>query len=169
MNKEVIEKTSNTKATVIFSKDRKKRYLLKYEWDDSKPKACIIMKKPSTSDEYITDQTTLLVRNNAAINNFGSISIVNLFCALDKSRFETDRINSSILADECSKSDIVIVAFGRGTGFEEQKQSLLEGLETYKDKLFTIADSKGQHFSHPLSPQAREWKLVRLTEKVTKA
>lgn len=166
MNKELIEKTNSTKTTAIFSKDNKKRYLLKYEWDDSKPKACIIMKKPSTSDEYITDQTTLLVRNNAARNNFGSISIVNLFCGLDKTRFETDRINSSILADECSKSDIIIVAFGRGIGFEEQKQSLLEGLAAYKEKLFTIEDSKGQPFSHPLSPQAREWQLVRL-EKLT--
>jgi len=71
-----IEFTSDIKTTAIFSKDKKKRYILRIEWNESKPKACIIMTYPSTADEYIIDQTTMLVRNNAIEQGYGSISIV---------------------------------------------------------------------------------------------
>lgn len=157
-----IELVSNIKTTAVFSKDKKKRYILKMEWDDNKPKACIIMTNPSTADEYIIDQTTMLVRNNAVAQGFGSISIVNLFCGLDLTKPETDRVNSSVLADECSKAEIVIVAYGRGTAHTERKEQLLEALQPYKDKLHTIVDSTGAPFSHPLAPRARLWAIEKI-------
>lgn len=157
-----IELVSNIKTTAVFSKDKKKRYILKMEWDDNKPKACIIMTYPSTADEYIIDQTTMLVRNNAVAQGFGSISIVNLFCGLDLTKPETDRVNSSVLADECSKAEIVIVAYGRGTAHTERKEQLLEALQPYKDKLHTIVDSTGAPFSHPLAPRARLWAIEKI-------
>lgn len=127
------------------------------EWDDSKPKACIIMTYPSTADEYFFDQTTMLVRNNAISQGYGSVSVVNLFCGLDMNKPETDRTNSSVLADECSKADVVIVAYGRGTSHTERKEQLLEALKPYKDKLYNIIDTSGAPFSHPLAPKARNW------------
>ena len=157
-----IEFTSDIKTTAIFSKDKKKRYILRIEWNESKPKACIIMTYPSTADEYIIDQTTMLVRNNAIEQGYGSISIVNLFCGLDLSKPETDRTNSSVLADECSKADIVIVAYGRGTAHTERKQQLLEALTPYKDKLYNIIDTTGAPFSHPLSPRSRVWAVEKI-------
>jgi len=164
MNNNLIERTANIKSTAVFSKDNKKRYLLKFEWDNNKPNACIIMSQPSTADELICDQTTMLVRNNAIAQNFGSISIANLFCSLDFNKPETDRINSSIVLEECSKADVVIVAYGRGTAHTEEKERLLEALKkTCPNKLNTIIDTSGQLFSHPLSPKARVWKLQKLS------
>lgn len=162
-NSNLIERTAEIKSTVIFSKDNKRRYLLKYEWDSSSPKACIIMSQPSTADELVTDQTTMLVRNNAVAQNFGSISIVNVFCTLDPKKPENDRINSSVILEECSAADVVIVAYGRGTAHTEEKEKLFEALKkTCPEKLHTIIDSSGQPFSHPLSPKAREWKLSKI-------
>lgn len=158
----MIEKTSTIKTIAFFSKDKKKRYLLHISWDDSKPKACIIMTYPSTADEFIIDQTTMLCRNNAVRQGYGSISIVNLFCGLDLTRPETDRMNGSVLAEECAKAEIVIIAYGRGVAHTEEKARLLEALKPYHEKLYTIVDSAGQPFSHPLSPKARDWRVIKL-------
>ena len=133
MNTNVIERTSNIQTRAIFSKDGKKRYLLEMVFDENKPKACIIMTYPSTSDEYIIDQTTMLCRNNALKQGYGAITIVNLFCGLDMKKPESDRMNSSVLAEECCKADIVLIAYGRGTAHTEEKERLLEALKPYSE------------------------------------
>ena len=163
MNNNLTERTSHITRSAIFSKDGKKRYKLESVWDEKKPKACIIMSQPSTADELITDQTTMLCFNNAVTEGFGSISIVNVFCSLDFNKPETDRINSSLVLEECGKADVVIVAYGRGTAHTEEKERLLEALKkTYPEKLHTLIDGEGKAFTHPLSPKARNWKIERL-------
>lgn len=158
-----IERTSIITTKAVFSRDGKKRYLLEMCFDESKPKCCIIMTYPSTADEYLLDQTTMLVRNNAIKQGYGSIAIVNVFCGLDMSKPETDRVNGSVLAEQCSKADIVLIAYGRGTAHTEEKERLLEALKPYAEKLFTIVNSAKEPFSHPLSPRAREWRVEKLT------
>ena len=164
MNNNLTERVSHITRSAVFSKDGKKRYKLESVWDDKKPKACVIMSTPSTADELLTDQTTMLCYNNAVAQNFGGISIVNVFCGLDYKKPETDRINSSIVLEECGKADVVIVAYGRGTAHTEEKERLLEVLKkTCPKKLHTIIDSSGQAYSHPLSPKARNWKIQKLS------
>lgn len=163
MNNNLTERISHITRSAVFSKDGKKRYKLESIWDENKPKACIIMSTPSTADELLCDQTTMLCYNNAVAQNFGGISIINVFCGLDYKKPETDRINSSIVLEECGKADVVIVAYGRGTAHTEEKERLLEALKkTFPEKLQTIIDSSGQPYSHPLSPKARNWKIERL-------
>ena len=163
MNNNLTERVSHITRSAIFSKDGKKRYKLESVWDEKKPKACIIMSAPSTADELLCDQTTMLCYNNAVVQNFGGISIVNVFCGLDFKKPETDRINSSLLLEECSKADVVIVAYGRGTAHTEEKERLLEALKkTCPEKLHTLIDSSGQPYSHPLSPKAHYWRIERL-------
>ena len=163
MNNNLTERTSKITRSAVFSKDGKKRYKLQSVWDEKKPKACIIMSQPSTADELLTDQTTMLCYNNAVTQNFGGISIVNVFCGLGYKKPETDRINSSIVLEECGKADVVIVAYGRGTAHTEEKERLLETLKkTCPEKLHTLIDGHEQPYSHPLSPKARNWKIERL-------
>ena len=164
MNNNLTERTSNITRSAIFSKDGKKRYKLESVWDENKPKACIIMSQPSTADELLCDQTTMLCYNNAVAQNFGGVSIINVFCGLDYKKPETDRINSSIVLEECSKADVVIVAYGSGTAHTEEKERLLEALKkTCPEKLHTTIDSSGQAFTHPLSPCARVWCIQKLS------
>ena len=164
MNNNLTERISHITRSAVFSKDGKKRYKLESVWDENKPKACIIMSQPSTADELLTDQTTMLCYNNAVAQNFGGVSIVNVFCGLDYTKPETDRINSSLLLEECSKADVVIVAYGRGTAHTEEKERLLEALKkTCPEKLHTIIDSSGQSYTHPLSPRAHVWCIQKLS------
>lgn len=157
-----IELTSTVKTTAVFSKDNSKRYLLKMEWDDKKPKAGIIMIAPSISDNLILDTTSVLVRNNCVQQNFGSVSILNMFCTIGNDIPQTDKTNSCIIKETLESCDIIIVAYGRGTAHLEEKEKWLRSLEQYKDKLYSIVDSAGQKFSHPLSPRARHWNIEKL-------
>lgn len=156
-NQNLIEKTSKIQTKAIFSKDMKKRYLLTMDFGVKGKSATIIMLYPSAADEFVIDQTTMLVRNNAVKQGYSSISIVNLFCGLDNKKPETDRTNSSVIAEVCNNADIIIVAYGRGSSHEEEKKQLLKALDVYKNKLYTIQDNSGELFSHPLSPKARNW------------
>jgi hypothetical protein len=55
-----------------------------------------------------------------------------------------------------------LVAFGRNTAHTEQKNDTLKLIHDYADKIYTILDKNGAPFSHPLSPKARDWNIVKL-------
>lgn len=160
--KELIERTSTVTTTAIFSKTGNERYLLKSQWDENGKSLVIIMTFPSSADELIFDQTTMLVRNNAVKHGFGSVSIVNLFPYIGGKTQKTDKPNNSIVMKECETADTIIVAYGRERSNEDIKQQFLQMLSVYQEKLYTIIDSKGLPFSHPLSPLAHEWKIEHL-------
>lgn len=161
-----IEQKSTVNTTALFSRNRKDRYLLKIEWDKSKKSLAIIMTFPSSADELIFDQTTMLVRNEAVKNNFGSVSIVNLFSSINNESPKNDKTNTSVVMKECDNADVIIVAYGRSTSHTEEKEAFLNALnEHYNEKLYTIVDSKGLQFSHPLSPLAHQWNIQKLTVK----
>lgn len=102
-----IETNSTVKTTAVFSKNRKDRYLLKAEWDSNKKSLAIIMTYPSSADELIFDQTTMLVRNGAVKNDFGSVSIINLFSSINNTLPKTDKTNTSFVMRECDNADVI--------------------------------------------------------------
>lgn len=108
-----IETNSTVKTTAVFSKNRKDRYLLKAEWDSNKKSLAIIMTYPSSADELTLDQTTMLVRNEAIKNDFGSVSIVNVFSSINNEAPKIDKTNTSIVMRECENADVIIVAYRR--------------------------------------------------------
>ena len=59
----LIEKTSTVTTTAIFNQKNSERFLLKMEQDHTKKSAAIIMTAPSSADDLIIDQTTMLCRN----------------------------------------------------------------------------------------------------------
>ena len=59
----VIDKLT-MKTETVFSDDRLRRYLLRKEWDNKKPKATIIMTNPSFADLLTLDYTTLYILKN---------------------------------------------------------------------------------------------------------
>jgi len=158
-NINLVEKASEMKTVAICSKDNKHRYCIRMIWDEEKPKCAIIMSQPSSAGELLLDQTTMLCRNNAVKNKFGSLSILNLFSQLNSENFAKDKLNLSVILEECKKADIVLVAFGRSESHKEEKQQLLELLKVYEDKLYSIVEKP---YSHPLSPACREWAISKL-------
>ena len=161
-NQNLNEKSDTIVSTAVFSKDGKNRYLLRKTWDTSKKKLSVIMTFPSTADSLLVDQTTMLVINGAVKSGFGEVSILNVFSAINSTNPRIDKVNCSVMIDECEKADVVLVAYGRSTSYTDDKQKVLEMLEKYKDKLYTLIDSKGLPYSHPLSPLAHEWNIQKI-------
>ena len=160
--KELIERRSIIETTAIFSESEMDRYLLTMSWDDSKKKAVIIMASPSSADEYILDQTTMLCRNGAIRSDFGSITIVNLTSSIGAENPKSSKQNSAVIMIACEEADCILCCWGRGTSMTEEKEAMLDALKPYKSKLYTLVDSKGLEFSHPLSPYAHNWNIKKL-------
>lgn len=163
--KELIERKSIIETTAVFSESSMERYLLRMSWNDSKKSAVIIMAAPSSADEFILDQTTMLCRNGAIKSDFGSITIVNLTSSIGAEKPKSSKENSSVIIRECESADCILCCWGRGTSLSEEKEAMLDALEPYSDKLYTLVDSKGLEFSHPLSPYAHDWNIKKLDHK----
>ncbi len=153
----LVEKISTVTTSAIFNSKETERFLLKFEWDHRKKSALILMTAPSSADHLVMDQTTMLCRNGAVKNDFGGLSIVNLTSSIYGDNQKTSKQNKEIILQECEKVDCILVCFGRGTGFQEEKSAMIAELAPYKKKLFTLVDRKGLPFAHPLSPLAHEF------------
>ena len=154
-----IEKTSTVTTTAIFNSKETERFLLKFEWDHRKKSALILMIAPSSADHLVMDQTTMLCRNGAVKNDFGSLSIVNLTSSIYGDNQKTSKQNKEIILQACENADCILVCFGRGTGFQDEKSAMLTELGQYQKKLFTLVDRKGLPLAHPLSPLAHEFTI----------
>lgn len=168
------------KTEAIFSEDKQHRYILKKEWDKTKKKAMVIMINPSSADELLIDHTTMYVVNNLSKIGFGSVDIVNIFSKIDtkistKEGLEelVDTENDTQIIKSAGKVDNIIIAWGKvgenNKKVKERQEQVINLLAEYKDKFYTIQDSKGREGFHPLAPQIRHnWKLKKLQLKPEK-
>ena len=153
--------TGQLKTTAIFSRDKKHRYLLSEQWDDSLPKAAILMINAGKADTVRMDTTTMLCVSNAYDNGFGGIDIVNLFSSILSDAPTSDKVNDATIIRCCDEADKIILAFGKGKLHLERKLEVIKMLESYRGKFFCIADAKGRTLFHPLAPQVRsQWDLI---------
>ncbi len=162
--------TSNIRSKAIFSDDGEHRLLLWKEWDKDKPTAMIIMINPSTADDLISDNTTMLVMNNLHRLGYGCVNIVNLYSRImDRLslRFYSDNDlldenNDAVIGKYAEKSDMIIIAWGcvgkHSQRIRYRQAELLEKLMNCADRLYQIGDKQ----CHPLTPIVRnEWKLCK--------
>lgn len=175
----IIEK-SVIKTEVVFSADKTQRYLLRKEWDGkNKKKAMVIMISPSISDEIVIDHTTMFVINNLSKLEYGSVDIVNIFTDVRGSRavrdisLDDERQNERYIKEAAEKADTIIIAWGsigeNNQSVKKRQDVLLQHINSFADKLYQIADSKGRFGFHPLSPQVRsEWTLVKYNLQISK-
>jgi hypothetical protein len=160
--------TTILKSKVLFSDDKKHRFLLRREWNEEKKSAMVIMINPNTADTLNVDLTTMLVLNNLNKLGFGSVNIVNLYSRIMPKlslRFNSD---DDLIAKECddiieqyaAMSDAIIIAWGsvgnNSQRVRERQADLLDVLRPYKNKLYKI----GKEGHHPLTPAIRNnWEL----------
>ena len=168
----MITEKDNIKCESIFNDTRTHRFLWKRVWDKDKPLACVIMLNPCLSDNIVTDTTTSLVVNNIAkLQDFGGVSIVNLFSILTpKLQMRSARDidindygNDTYISKAASEASIVVLAWGRGAEnnarISNRVDQVLELLSEQKEKLRVISDGKREGI-HPLTPSCRHgWAL----------
>ena len=170
----MITEESTIRITATFNEQRTHRYMLRRVWDESKPRATIIMSNASTANITKGDLTSMLIQNNLAELNYGSVTCVNLFSfmcqKLDLSgdiTGLTNEENTQQILQSVQDTDICIVAIGTLAKTykkaEVYQNRLFESLREYQDKVHTIAAPCGTEGLHPLSAKLREvgsWSLV---------
>ena len=100
----------------MFSDDRSRMYLLRKEWENKKPKATIIMTKPSAADLVVIDYTTLYILNNISKLDLCSVDIVNLSSKVTlklNAKLDLDvkikKENAEFIPKSADKSDKIII------------------------------------------------------------
>lgn len=157
--------TSTMKTTVIYNDDKTHRYLLRKEWNEKLPEAMVLMLSPSVADTVSVDRTTMLVLENLERLNYGKVSIVNLFSALNGKRTENelDDENLAYITEAAERAEGIIYAVGTGGDGNKtvlkQQYDILNLLKPWKTKIQCIADRNGKKFYHPLCPAVHHWRL----------
>ena len=159
-----------TQAT--FSDDGSKRYILRKEWDISKPSIMVVMLVPSADCGVSTDTTTMLVLNNVWRLGYGSVTILNLFSVINdfglKEGTGDDEENLNAIVFEAQKADVIVYAPGVGKAqnkaFQLRQKQVLNALRPYEEKLHCLCNADGEaRLQHPLSPAVRTWYLSSLS------
>lgn len=159
-----IEK-STMQTTAVYNDDKTHRYLLCKEWNEKLPEAMVLMLSPSVANTVSVDRTTMLVLENLERLNYGKVSIVNLFSALNGKRTENalDDKNLAHITEAAERAQLIIYAVGTGSDGNKavlkQQRDVLELLNPWKGKMQCIADANGKKFYHPLCPTVHYWRL----------
>lgn len=148
---------------VHYSEDRYSRYLISKVWDSTVKQATIIMLNPSTANALTIDMTTMYIINNISRLGFGGVEIVNIFSKLKEeittdinAELLTDKTNDQMILASVARTDITILASGKGGETNKQVQLRIKQvrhlIREYNNKLYEICDEKGRHGWHPLAP-----------------
>lgn len=163
----VKEIKSTIESKVLLSDDEKYRYLLTKEWDKNKRKATVVMLNPSTADMLINDRTIMNVTNFLINNNYGAVSIVNLFAYratkpedLSNKDNEQESLNSKYLIESFKDADSIIIGWVRDKKkYIKKKREVEKILAKYSYKVKCFKDHTGTKLRHPRDMNSN-WKLV---------
>lgn len=171
----MITEKDTIKCEAIFNDDKSHRLLWKRVWQKEKPLACVIMLNPCHADTVVTDVTTALVVNNiASLEEYGGVSIVNLFSILTtKLDFRhtrecdfNDYQNDKYIKLAAEEASTVILAWGKSAETNakiyHRAEQVMDLLRSEKDKLRVISDGNRLGI-HPLCPSVRAmWVLTEI-------
>jgi len=142
------------KTNALFSSDRKYRYVLTRQWDETLPVLVYVLLNPSTADETTNDPTISRCIDIARYNGFGGISVMNLFayratepCDLKKGCDPVGPDNDRFLK-EISNDQKIVVAWGNHGSFMDRSQKVLKVLEG--KNLWCVAKNASGEPKHPL-------------------
>ena len=178
----MITERETVKSEVIFNDDRTHKFVLKRTWNKAKPQAMVVMLNPCDADSVICDTTTFLVVNNVArLEDFGGVTIVNLYSLMSSKlclKWYSDEEltlpeNDDYIVKNADEASKIIIAWGRGVEMnkriEDRAMQVLNLLMPYREKMFLISDGDRVGL-HPLTPSIRNrWILEHFDEASVKA
>ena len=142
------------KTNAVFSIDRKYRYVLTRQWDETLPVLVYVLLNPSTADETTNDPTISRCIDIARYNGYGAIQVMNLFayratepCDLKKGCDPVGPDNDRYLED-IRPEQKVLVAWGNHGSFMNRSQKVLELLKG--KNLWCVAKNASGEPKHPL-------------------
>lgn len=135
------------------------RYLLRREWDTTKPKALWIMLNPSTANHQEDDPTVKSCIQFTSKWGYGSFEVVNLFAYRSKSPSDLKSLpkevaigfeNYSYIQDAMDRADLIVAAWGSNGKIHKRNQDdeLITLFEKYQLNCLDIL--KNGDPRHPL-------------------
>ena len=107
------------KRDAKFSEDRKYRYVLDREWDESGSLVTFIMLNPSNADEVVDDRTIKRCITFAKEWGYGRLRVVNLFAYRSQDPKELEQVDDPVGHDNddairaaVGEAELVVCAWG---------------------------------------------------------
>ena len=159
------------KTEIVYSDDKKERFLLRKIWQEDAPIVSLIMSNPSgVADEVKIDMTThYVICNLRDLGQYGGVEILNMTSVIQpkisaKNGIKLTDTNLDFILNSVKSTAKTIIAWGRiaenSKVITAAQIKLLDMLKPFEDKLFVISSKSGIGF-HPLAPQARfDWQLI---------
>lgn len=147
----------NEHIEIIFDESKQHRLKFSCKWDDNLPKCLYIMLNPSTADLEQSDPTIDKCIKIAKHNNYGSITIVNLFSLrtpkpeeLLDAEIRTIPKNLEIIKEAIDETDRIVAAWGeKGTWFNAN-YPILKYMQDSGKKLYYLESNRYGWPKHPL-------------------
>ena len=146
----------------LFSDDRKYRYILRRQWDESLPECMFIGLNPSTADEVQDDPTIRRCIGFARDWGYGTLWMGNIFAyrATDPKDMkaheelpEAKAMNELCLLSMAARSDLIVLAWGNHGTYKNRGQEvlgLLGGCDSSLNNIKCLKVTKQNQPSHPL-------------------
>ena len=100
----------------------------------------------------ISDSTASKLANFLNINKFCKYTMINLFeCVTpqQKNIIKSTKTDFSKHKELLESANIILITWGLGKNYEEQKKELFAVLSKYNNKLYCIKDKNGKYPRHP--------------------
>lgn len=145
-------------GSAIFSQDRRYRYLLTREWDDTLPMLCWIGLNPSVADADKLDPTLRRVIGFAKRDGYGSVLVGNAFALVTpyprvmrrKGFGAVGPDNNRQLLAMAYRADRVVVGWGVGGAYLGRGEAVDELLTQAGHSLWCWGHTKEWCPAHPL-------------------
>jgi hypothetical protein len=136
---------------------KKYRYLLRRDWDETKPSVLWIMLNPSTADHQVDDPTIKACIRFTKKWEYGSFEVVNLFAYRATNPSELKNLDKDIaigtesltyIREALERADLIVAAWGSNgkTHKRNQDDELISLLKSYQLKcLHILSDGDPRH------------------------
>lgn len=150
-------------ANALFSDCKKFRYRLDISLDkprDSDTKiVCAVMQNPSVANSDIADKSVqfleklIFTKDITYFSGVRKLIVVNQFAFVQTNDFSGQDThvgpdNNSHITQAISESDIILIAWGSGNGYEDRKSKINEMLKATTGKTFLLGRSHPSRASY---------------------
>jgi len=153
---------------VDYSQDRKYRYGYRKEWNKNKRNATFILMNPSKGTELKLDNTIVNINNYCVDNDFGSLTILNLFPLMATSPKElSGRLkeksseNNQYIKTTLDKTKDIFIAWGYEKKYLRKKKEIEQilNLNNNKSKKIKCWSHNGKYPKH-LRVMSEDWTVI---------
>ncbi len=149
--------TAYVENDAVISECGRYRYLLRRTWDQTKPRALLVMLNPSTADAKLDDATIRSCVRLLSGHGYGSMEVVNIYAfratdpaELAKQEDPFGPSNEYAVQAAIHRCDVVICAWGAYPPARQHAASILNAVRAHRPATYCFGRTKAGAPKHPL-------------------